>query len=901
MLLPSTRTKGRIQAGMLILLLPCFYFFSDSTGIKTGNHKTLSASPVNQEQKAPLPPSIPSLNNQVNPEEKGETYAIIIGISKYKNIGSLRYADKDALAFAYYLRFLSGTSIDSNNIKVFINEDATMDNITDVMKEFVLGDKAKKNDRFIFYFAGHGDIESKIFPGEGLLLLYNAPNGNYFIGRNEEFLSTIRLYNALLRPLIERKVEVILIADACHSAAGKEKLSGGSEGGKVTQAALEGINLSTKIFSCRNNQTSIEGEQFGGGRGLFSYTFLKGLYGFADKDNDGVVSMREIGRYVEDNVPMMADPNHQDPVIVSENPGDVFGKVNKSFFNAYAKDESSNPVFVSSVNYRSKRESWLKTIFSKAKKDYKTCMRLIEDGYVDRAYTFFRDNLAGDSTSTASLQLRRIISEMYQQEAARIIIPLTENISRNMPDRMRVQMAYNDLSRAAELLGPHHYLADYYKARLLFLDVLALDFSSSRTDIPAAIKDLKSAIRLEPTAPYSYFLAGSLYQQTEQFDSAKKYYQFYIDLIPNSSWALNNMGQVCSEMGNDAEALSSYRKAVAIDPFAGRSYNNMGLLLLRQKNCQEAINAFQRSILYWRQSEIPYVNLATAYKEDGQYDKAVETFETANRINPGNEQANLQLGHLYFDKRSYSLAATRFEQALHLNHENKAIRHKLGDAYNALGDLNNTYYNYSIARTVEPDNAALAKKYEPVLFKLAMHRKNVEKNAQGALILLEEYNRLYPKKTGVLNLLAEAAYQNHEYYKSMQYYKQVMDLSKTKTNLPALEGYAQSLFYSGQYQTALANFRKLPPANRQTTEILYNTTCCYAAMKMRKEFFKSLTELLNMGAKHDLLNWMIKSKEYDNMRTDPEFKTMLEKAYPRYDLTSVRYLFQVREAGQDRR
>ncbi len=60
------------------------------------------------------------------PASDKNTYAVVIGISDYqdKDIPDLRLADKDAEAFANFLRSPAGGSLDGYHLKVLTNEAA---------------------------------------------------------------------------------------------------------------------------------------------------------------------------------------------------------------------------------------------------------------------------------------------------------------------------------------------------------------------------------------------------------------------------------------------------------------------------------------------------------------------------------------------------------------------------------------------------------------------------------------------------------------------------------------------------------------------------------------------------------------------------------------------------------
>src|SRR5690606_35319308 len=96
----------------------------------------------------------------------------------------------------------------------------------------ILARKAKAGDRIYFFFAGHGDMEDLTQSENGLLLLYNSPNGNYF-GMNDDVLEILD-FKRYLSPLAQRGIEMIFIVDACHAG----NLKGGVEGVNQTASAL---------------------------------------------------------------------------------------------------------------------------------------------------------------------------------------------------------------------------------------------------------------------------------------------------------------------------------------------------------------------------------------------------------------------------------------------------------------------------------------------------------------------------------------------------------------------------------------------------------------------------------------------------------------------------------------
>ena len=107
---------------------------------------------------------------------------MIVGISDYQNadITDLRYAHRDAEAFAEFLRSPAGGAIPDQQLIVLLNEQATAGQFAAALDGLI--EKAKENDQVIIYFSGHGDVERKTISQPGFLLCWNSPARVYMGG-----------------------------------------------------------------------------------------------------------------------------------------------------------------------------------------------------------------------------------------------------------------------------------------------------------------------------------------------------------------------------------------------------------------------------------------------------------------------------------------------------------------------------------------------------------------------------------------------------------------------------------------------------------------------------------------------------------------------------------------------
>lgn len=261
------------------------------------------------------------LHAQIRPMvKKGQTRAVIVGVSEYQDqrIPRLRFSHEDATLFAAWLASPAGGNIPAENIKVLTNTQATYGQMVSAYTWLL--EQSGPDDLAIIYFSGHGDMENQTMMNHGFLLAYDAPAANYMAGG-----FPIYYLQSIIKTLSSSKnTQVLMIADACRSG----KLAGEEFSG--TQATAKTLTdqfaNEAKILSCQPNEYSLEGTQWGGGHGVFTYYLVDGLTGLADRNEDLQVSLLELQRFLEDFIPPATAPKSQIP-LVTGNKGMIVSKV----------------------------------------------------------------------------------------------------------------------------------------------------------------------------------------------------------------------------------------------------------------------------------------------------------------------------------------------------------------------------------------------------------------------------------------------------------------------------------------------------------------------------------------------------------------------------------------------
>ncbi|MEI2822486.1 MAG: caspase family protein [Chitinophagaceae bacterium] len=231
-----------------------------------------------------------------------QTFALIMGISKYQHVRPLSFADKDAEMFRDYLKSPGGGSVKDGNIYCLLNEQASSINFWTKGFQWLKSKKLQKGDKLFIYLAGHGDA---IDEDQFFFLSYDCnPQGdknNYLVA------GTIQLFNLKKKIADEtgKGVEVVFVMDACRT----NELPGGQEGQSFLNSAVSEAKAGEIIMlAAAAGEESLEDASIGNGHGLFTWYLVNGLTGVADSITtpDNQVTLEEIQKYVSKNVPAVA-------------------------------------------------------------------------------------------------------------------------------------------------------------------------------------------------------------------------------------------------------------------------------------------------------------------------------------------------------------------------------------------------------------------------------------------------------------------------------------------------------------------------------------------------------------------------------------------------------------------
>ncbi len=215
------------------------------------------------------------------------SYALVVGIDTYPSSDwpSLEYARSDAVSVAEYL------ARQGFDVKTFLDEEATRENIVNYL-ENEIAQFIGSNDRFVFFFAGHGHTE---YFSEGRTRGYIVPYDGG--STSSTYLSMSRLRD--ISDILGIARHQLFVMDSCY---------GGRLGSRGQRNALdpripEYIDEITKrkarqILTAGGATQQVQ-DVGPDGHSVFTGELLKALdQGFGDTNGDGFISFYELSGYV---------------------------------------------------------------------------------------------------------------------------------------------------------------------------------------------------------------------------------------------------------------------------------------------------------------------------------------------------------------------------------------------------------------------------------------------------------------------------------------------------------------------------------------------------------------------------------------------------------------------------
>jgi len=522
---------------------------------------------------------------QIAANQPGKTFALVVGISDYPKLQAdeqLRFAHRDALTFASYLRSQKGGALPDDQLRVLLNEKATTAAIRNGIAAF-LRERARKQDTVILFLATHGVVDE-----DGYILTHDSDP--------EDLRSTalpMREIQSLLLEEFAHVGRVLVYVDACRA---------GTIGAITRQTDIHRIlevmlRMDSPeilgILASGRGEVSFESDRFGGGHGAFSYFLLRGLNGDADEDRDGIVESGELIKYVRDRV--------REATLRAQNP--------KEQGNMPDDARLVSDIRVSGIELA----EWKPLDPAIARKR-------------TRGLTQGRPAFADTTIADPLLEERNRLRVTLQNKGQQIILRYLRGEAE--PQRKEDFVLGERYFREALQLDPD---ALALESRALFCQGRALLFDKRFEE---GIRLLERAALLDGPGAYSWNALGIAYLEKAEYARAAEAFRDAIQRAPFWAYPRHNLALALTEQGDTNGALLAYKQAIDVAPLTAYLHYNQGLLLSRQNQNRDAESALKRAIQLAPASPDPSNALGFLYATRGKRKQA----EALYRIAIGKDQ-----------------------------------------------------------------------------------------------------------------------------------------------------------------------------------------------------------------------------------------------------------------------
>lgn len=265
-----------------------------------------------------------------------KSYALVVGISEFDEFNDLPTV-QDPLQVASYLVEEAGF----DHVHILTGDKVTKDRLEELMLDdfrTLVG----TNDRFLFYWSGHGETLGDGVGARGFLPLKKSRKGRYSTMVSMDDVADWDSYI--------QAHQVLYLMDSCFS--GLVGVAPQSDLGEITRAQLSGPSRHV-ITAGRADEQTIAVDQLGGS--VFTHALLKGLRGGADAANalgkDGLVTVGELKAYLGQEVTRLRT-RFDWPKTITPQIRDLRGSDGAFFFPvpaAFPVDEEPEPIEIGPV------------------------------------------------------------------------------------------------------------------------------------------------------------------------------------------------------------------------------------------------------------------------------------------------------------------------------------------------------------------------------------------------------------------------------------------------------------------------------------------------------------------------------------------------------------------------
>ena len=184
-----------------------------------------------------------------------------------------------------------------------------------------------------------------------------------------------------------------------------------------------------------------------------------------------------------------------------------------------------------------------------------------------------------------------------------------------------------------------------------------------RGELAAALRDVRQAAELDPTAPQPAELLGDVNMAMARHERAAEHYQRFIQLDERAPRVLYKLGLAYYLQGQAVAALDPLRRAIALDERLAEAHYLLGVCLREARLPADAIRALERAIALDAGFAAARGELAAALAATGRARDGIEQLEALAALEPSRPERLVSIGLAYAAAGRREAAVTALARA----------------------------------------------------------------------------------------------------------------------------------------------------------------------------------------------------------------------------------------------
>jgi tetratricopeptide (TPR) repeat protein len=221
-----------------------------------------------------------------------------------------------------------------------------------------------------------------------------------------------------------------------------------------------------------------------------------------------------------------------------------------------------------------------------------------------------------------------------------------------------------------------------------------------REEFRAALRDLRQATSLDPTAPRPIELLADVNSALGQYDQAAELYQRYLTLDDRAPAVLYKLALAQYRAGRSAKAIEPLRKAIVLNERLAEAHYLLAMASRSEKRFDDAMRALRRALEIDPTFAAARQELSDLLDDLGRHRAGIEELEALAALEPGRAERLVSVGLAYTRLERHETALVTLGRAAERYPGSPLVHTALGRAWLAMAESGTDVDSVALGKAV---------------------------------------------------------------------------------------------------------------------------------------------------------------------------------------------------------